>query len=613
MSARVWWGCVVAVLLAGCGAAGHRAGLVGGRRPEARFASLRLSVPPSLPTGSVSRLVAGRWSELPRAPIAPRTGASVIWTGQELLIWGGASGYQGEDLRSNGAAYSPATGRWRLLATAPLSGRQGQAAVWTGQEMVVWGGYHDLAGRASRVTDDGAAYDPVSNTWRMLPPAPLSARTDPIAVWTGREVLVLGGQPAVLSSSLRSYADSAAYDPALNRWTPIAAPVPPRGQGLDWVAGVQAGRELLAWSDWSITHQTGPGSFTERGGVDLFAFNEQTGRWRLLPTEPNELPAVDTALWTGHDVLARGITYNCGSCPGPFVPEATDVFNLARNSWKRLPADPLGSNDPLSAWTGAALVSFIGSGQFGTVGPGSTVAYDPLTNRWRHLPHAPYGCDSSQAPIWTGQALLLYCPRTGKGAAGRHDGLAFTPAASGAYTTRIKRRGSGSAESRVPRLAGLSAVSAYARLHGAGLRVSIPQGLVLEELGNPAGFVERVTPRAGTRLARGSIVTFRFGCPGCGLASPAVPTGTLPRYTVPNFIGQSIAAASRWVAHKTLYFTERLGRLKAGDAPILFENYRITAQHPAPGTRIALGTGTHNAAGTSGTFTPTPLTITADQ
>ncbi len=99
----------------------------------------------------------------------------------------------------------------------------------------------------------------------------------------------------------------------------------------------------------------------------------------------------------------------------------------------------------------------------------------------------------------------------------------------------------------------------------------------------------------------------------CALASPAVPVGPLPRYTVPDFVGKPIAAASRWVAQKTLYFTERLGPLKAGDAPTLFANYRITAQHPAPGTRIVLGIGTHNAAGTSGTFTPTPLTITADQ
>jgi hypothetical protein len=466
---------MIAVLLAGCATVQHRPGLVGGSHAEQHFVALRLSARPTVPTGSVSRLAAGRWSELPRAPIAPRLDASVVWTGRELLVWGGASGDQGEDLRSDGAGYDPATGRWRLLAPAPLSGRQGQAAVWTGREMVVWGGYDDVSAHDFRVAGDGAAYDASSNMWRLLPPAPLSARTNSIAVWTGRDVVLLGGQPAVLTDSLRSFADGAAYDPALNRWTPIAPPVPPRGHGLDWVAAVQAGGQLFAWSDWSITHQTGPGSFSERGGVDLFGYNEQTGRWRLLRTEPNELPAVDTALWTGQAVLVRGITYNCGSCTGPFVPEATDVFNPASNSWRRLPPDPLGSNEPLSAWTGAALVSFIGSGQFGSIGPGSTAAYDPLRNVWRRLPQAPFGCDGSQAPVWTGQALLLYCPRNGRGAAGRHDGLAFTPAPSSTLTAHNKPGASASASlSSVPRLVGRSAVSAYARLHRAGLRVTIP-------------------------------------------------------------------------------------------------------------------------------------------
>jgi hypothetical protein len=488
------------------------------------------------------------------------------------------------------------------MAPAPLSGRQGQVAVWTGREMVVWGGYDHVSVHDFRVARDGAAYDPSSNTWRPLSPAPLSARTGAIGVWTGREVLVLGGQPAVLTSRLRAYPDAAAYDPTLDRWTAIAPPVPPRGHGLDWVAAVQTSGQLLAWSDWSIRRQIGPRSLSEQGGVDLFAYNEQTGRWRLLPTEPHELPAIDTALWTGRDVLAQGITYNCGSCPGPFVPEATDLFDPTRNTWRRLPPDPLGSNDPLSAWTGAALVSLIGSGQFGSIGPGSGAAYDPATNVWRRLPHAPFGCGLEE-PVWTGQALLMYCPRTGNGAAGHHDGLVFTPA-SGDHSS--------SGSPVVARLVGLSAVSAYRRLHRAGLRVSIPHGFVLDSLTSPLAMVQHVAPATGTRVAPGSTVTIRIGC-RCGVGSPGVPVGRLPRYDVPNFVGERIAAASRWIAHKTLYITEHIGPLEAGDARSLSANYRITTQHPRPGTMITLGTGTHDANRTSGTFTPTPLTIWATQ
>jgi len=164
--------CAIAVLLAGCGSVQHRPSVVVGRHAEEHFVALKLSSQPTAPTGSVSRLVAGKWSALPQAPIAPRADAAVVWTGRELLVWGGASGYQGENLRSDGAAYNPAADRWRLLAPAPLSGRQGQAAVWTGREVFVWGGYDHISAHDFRVADDGAAYDPSSNTWRLLPPAP---------------------------------------------------------------------------------------------------------------------------------------------------------------------------------------------------------------------------------------------------------------------------------------------------------------------------------------------------------------------------------------------------------------------------------------------------------
>jgi hypothetical protein len=403
--------CLAAISIAGCAAA------VGDPTP--------VRSAPATGAATVSQLAAGRWSALPRAPIVPRDGAAVVWTGTELLAWGGASGYGGEELRADGAAYDPATGRWRLLASAPLSGRQGQASVWTGRELIVWGGYDRIAARHLHVADDGAAYDPASDTWRRLPSAPLSARTNSLAVWTGREMLVLGGQPAVTNGP-RSYdRDGAAYDPALNRWRHIDPPVPPTGHGLDWVAAVQAGPRLLAWSDWSIDRRIGRHLFSLTGGVDLFAYDERSGHWRLLPVKPHELPAVSTASWTGRQVVVRGLPYNCGDCPGPFAPLATALFDPARNTWKRLPADPLGSNDPLSAWTGAALVSFNAGGRFGPIGEGATSAYDPRTNRWRRLPSAPFGCETDGSPVWTGRELLMYCPRAGSGAAARYDGLAL--------------------------------------------------------------------------------------------------------------------------------------------------------------------------------------------
>ena len=109
-----------------------------------------------------------------------------IWTGSEMIVWGGSS--ETSSGMNSGGRYDPATSTWRPTSTAtnfPF-GASAHSAVWTGSEMIVWGG--SLGNRGGR-------YDPVSDSW--LPtstgtnvPAP---RTDHTAVWTGAEMLVWGG------------------------------------------------------------------------------------------------------------------------------------------------------------------------------------------------------------------------------------------------------------------------------------------------------------------------------------------------------------------------------------------------------------------------------------
>jgi hypothetical protein len=57
-----------------------------------------------------------------------------------------------------GAAYDPAGDRWEALPAAPLTPRARAVAVWTGREFIVWGGEADHNHRAQ--FDDGAAYTP---------------------------------------------------------------------------------------------------------------------------------------------------------------------------------------------------------------------------------------------------------------------------------------------------------------------------------------------------------------------------------------------------------------------------------------------------------------------
>jgi N-acetylneuraminic acid mutarotase len=385
-----------------------------------------------MPSPATSRqLAAGRWSTLPAAPINQRDGASVVWTGTELLVWGGASGAEDHLLHADGAGYDPASGIWESMPASPLSPRVGQAAVWTGSELVVWGGFVKGGANPSAPTADGAAYDPTTGRWEVLPPAPLSPRGDAIAVWTGAEVLVLGGgpggggQPGEVGGSDQAYGDGAAYDPSTDRWQHLPAPVAPQGHPLTWSAAVQLDGELLAWSEWEMQ---------DAGGVDLFAYSEPTGAWRLVRPAAAALPDVEEVLAAGQEALVRGITYNCGGCPGPAVPEVVDLYNPVSNAWTRLPADPLTALDfggLVSAWTGGALFSFNPEGEASSptdpsqdVLPGDASAYDPATHAWQRLPAAPSGCDSPLPwdPVWTGRQLILYCePSSGGG-----DGFVLT-------------------------------------------------------------------------------------------------------------------------------------------------------------------------------------------
>jgi hypothetical protein len=131
------------------------------------------------------------WSELP-APPEVRSGAATAWTGSELIVWGGYE-YVGsnEDPDADGFAFDAATRRWEPLPPSPLAGRSDPAFAWTGRELLIWGGW-DGGFRDPPYFDDGAAFDPLTETWRMLPPPPIGARTA-FTVWTGREMIVWGG------------------------------------------------------------------------------------------------------------------------------------------------------------------------------------------------------------------------------------------------------------------------------------------------------------------------------------------------------------------------------------------------------------------------------------
>ena len=91
---------------------------------------------------------------------------------------------------NTGGKYNPGTNSWTAASTthAPTA-RDTHGAVWTGSEMIVWGG----AG-ASGYLNTGGRYDAITNVWTETNTANApSARTVHDPVWTGSEMIVWGG------------------------------------------------------------------------------------------------------------------------------------------------------------------------------------------------------------------------------------------------------------------------------------------------------------------------------------------------------------------------------------------------------------------------------------
>jgi hypothetical protein len=169
--------------------------------------------------GAVYQTAESAWKPMAQAgQPSYRSTFTGVWTGKELIVWGG----EGSDLSGTGGAYDLEHDAWRPLATvgAP-SPRHVQAAIWTGTEMIVWGGeaYVGVENSGKPIvgnTNTGALYDPVHDTWRptSLDGAP-EPRKEHFAVWTGARMLVMGGEVLVGPEDALV---GGLYDPVTDRW-----------------------------------------------------------------------------------------------------------------------------------------------------------------------------------------------------------------------------------------------------------------------------------------------------------------------------------------------------------------------------------------------------------
>jgi hypothetical protein len=292
-------------------------------------------------------------------------------------------------------ATTPVAGTWRAIAPAPVVGRNGVTAVWTGTEMVVTGGVTADPGMGRRAVGDGAAYDPATDAWRTIAPAPMGTSVAQTTFWTGSDVLLWAG------NSPDGPAVGAIYDTSSDSWRAMAKG--PLGSREEY-ASAWTGRELVI-----VGGSSGDGVAQPIAG----AYDSATDAWRTIP-DPGDLPHFGQAVWTGREVLLEGSRLDCVQ-PTSTCQDRRRVFvayDPTTDSLRTLAAAPAGYGR-IVAWTGSRVL-WLGADATGA----ALHSYDPVTDAWTDLadpPCAPegfvggFGYQSGFAPLWTGDELMYSC------------------------------------------------------------------------------------------------------------------------------------------------------------------------------------------------------------
>jgi hypothetical protein len=181
--------------------AGTVPGLAPGTIPDAS------PVPQAATVGMPYHSDTDAWSPIStKGQPSPRSEHAAVWTGTEMIIWGGSPFPNAGDngiVLSDGGAYNPATDTWRPIHSAPNTGLQLPAVVWTG----TWCG--GGSSNESSYTNQGYRYNPATDSWLFITTigAPLP-RAVGGGVWTGQSLMIWGG-----GAGLVQFGDGALWSP----------------------------------------------------------------------------------------------------------------------------------------------------------------------------------------------------------------------------------------------------------------------------------------------------------------------------------------------------------------------------------------------------------------
>lgn len=235
-----------------------------------------------------------KWTQVSTsgAPVA-RYNHTAVWTGMEMIIWGGASGTG--TLLNSGAKYIPSadngsSNAWvSITETGAPSQREYHTAVWSGTEMIIWGGNDGTNNLRS-----GGRYNPSLNTWISTDEEDLdvpSGRIFHTALWIGSGMVIWGGEDSGYLNSGAIYMPSRTDD----YWIPITISNAPIGRSKH--TAVWTGEKMIVWGGQGI-----PGVLNS-GGI----YNPLTDTWQETSTTDAPSGRINhTAVWSGSEMIIWG-------------------------------------------------------------------------------------------------------------------------------------------------------------------------------------------------------------------------------------------------------------------------------------------------------------------
>src|ERR1043166_4445248 len=352
--------------------------------PRSAVAPYQANVAYTLPViaGPSGGCIDDTWTPttLTGAPAA-RDYHTAVWTGSEMIVWGGDG-----PVTNTGGRYNPSTDSWTAtsLINAP-SARYQHTAVWTGSEMVVWGGWD-----GGTFFNTGGRYNPLTDSWTATSttdaPPPTRYQT---AVWTGSEMIVWGGCCPTNTGGR--------YNPNTDSWTATSTTNAPSARF--WHTAAYIGGKMIIWGGCTNLFCDPPYEFS--GG----RYDPITDSWTATSTTNAPSGRVNhTAVSTGSEMIVWGGALSFGSnhtnTGGRYNPSmdswtATSITNAPAPRWQHVAVSTGGE---MIVWGGVGQMEFNTGGR-----------YNPIADSWTptSITNAPPATEDLAA-VWTGTEMIVW-------------------------------------------------------------------------------------------------------------------------------------------------------------------------------------------------------------